>query len=129
MSTQTLFLLILIGIAAGILSGFVGVGGGVVIVPMLMIALGMSQYEAQGTSLFILLLPVGILAVYNYYKAGYINWKFGLIVAAGFVIGGFIGSRIALKISPSVVKIVFGLLMAYVSIKMISSGINTFNHD
>ena len=66
MDTQTVLILIVIGLLAGILSGFVGVGGGVIIVPALVYALGMSQHGAQGTSLFILLLPVGILAVYNY---------------------------------------------------------------
>ena len=66
MDTQSLIILILIGVFAGVLSGFVGVGGGVIIVPALMYAIGMSQFEAQGTSLFVLLLPVGILAVNNY---------------------------------------------------------------
>ncbi len=129
MDTHTLLILISVGILAGILSGFVGVGGGVIIVPALMYAIGMSQMEAQGTSLFVLLLPVGILAVNNYYRAGNINWKFGLIIAGTFVIGGYIGSKLALRISPSIVRIIFGLLMAYVSIRMIASGINTFNHE
>lgn len=124
MTLDTILILTAIGIMAGILSGFVGIGGGVVIVPALMYTLSMSQYEAQGTSLFILLLPVGILAVMNYYKSGNINWQFGIIVAAAFVIGGYIGSKLALRISPSIVKIVFGILMTYVSIKMILSGIN-----
>lgn len=129
METQTVIILVLVGIAAGILSGFVGVGGGVVIVPALMYALGMSQYEAQGTSLFILLLPVGFLAVLNYYKAGSIHWKFGLIVALTFVVGGYVGSKFALKISPAWVKLIFGLIMAYVSVRMIISGYNTITND
>ncbi|MCH2224447.1 MAG: TSUP family transporter [Crocinitomicaceae bacterium] len=129
MSPQTILILSAIGILAGVLSGFVGVGGGVVIVPALMYAIGMSQMEAQGTSLFILLLPVGILAVNNYYKADNINWKFGLIVALTFVVGGYIGSKLALKISPSLVKIIFGIIMAFVSVKMILSGINNFSND
>jgi uncharacterized protein len=129
MSIQTILILVLIGVLAGILSGFVGVGGGVIIVPALIYVLGMSQFEAQGTSLFILLLPVGVLAVNNYWKAGHINWQFGLIVALTFVVGGFIGSKLALKLSPSIVKLVFGIIMAFVSIKMIMSGINGLSNE
>ena len=80
MTTQTIITIILIGITAGILSGFVGVGGGILIVPALVYTMGMSQFEAQGTSLFVLLLPVGILAVMNYAKADTINWKVGIII-------------------------------------------------
>lgn len=129
MTIQTLLILGLIGIMAGILSGFVGVGGGVIIVPALVYALGMSQHGAQGTSLFILLLPVGFLAVYNYWKADSINWKFGLVVALTFVIGGYIGSKLSLKLSPSLVKLIFGIIMAYVSFKMIMSGLNNITND
>ena len=129
MDTQTLLILIAIGILAGMLSGFVGVGGGVIIVPALIYVLGMSQFEAQGTSLFVLLLPVGILAVHNYYKTDQINWKFGLVISLAFVVGGFFGSRLALKMSPAVIRIIFGAVMAIVSIKMITSGINTLSND
>ncbi|TNE98207.1 MAG: sulfite exporter TauE/SafE family protein [Bacteroidetes bacterium] len=129
MEQQTIYILIVIGILAGILSGFVGVGGGVIIVPALVYVLGMSQHGAQGTSLFILLLPVGILAVMNYWKAGNVNWKFGLIVAVTFVIGGYIGSKLALRLSPGLVKLIFGLVMAYVSIRMILSGFNTLTNE
>lgn len=119
----------MIGILAGILSGFVGVGGGVIIVPALVYTLGMSQHGAQGTSLFILLLPVGILAVYNYWKTDNINWKFGLIVAVAFVVGGYIGSKLSLKLSPGIVKLVFGIIMAYVSIRLMLSGYNAISND
>lgn len=129
MTTQTIFILVLIGVLAGILSGFVGVGGGIIIVPALVYALGMSQYEAQGTSLFVLLLPVGILAVMNYSKSGEINWKFGLIIALTFVVGGFIGSKLALKLSPGLVKFIFGIIMAVVSIKLIHSGYNALSNE
>ncbi len=129
MDTQTVLILIAIGILAGILSGFVGVGGGVIIVPGLIYVLGMTQLQAQGTSLFILLLPVGILAVRNYYKSDQINWQFGIVVALAFVVGGYFGSKFALKISPSLVRIIFGVIMAIVSVKMITSGINTLSND
>ena len=126
MPLQTTLILVLIGLIAGFLSGFVGVGGGIVIVPALVYFLGFSQHTAQGTSLFILLLPVGFLAVMNYYKTANINWKFGLIIAVCFVFGGYIGSKLAIKISPSLVRIIFGLVMAYISILMIFSGYNSF---
>lgn len=127
MDTQTILILISIGIGAGVLSGFVGVGGGVIIVPVLMYAFSMTQYEAQGTSLFVLLLPVGILAVQNYWRSGNINWQYGLVIAITFVFGGYLGSKLALRISPSIVKLVFGLLMAYVAIRMIASGVKSLN--
>ena len=73
MTIQTVILLIIVGLAAGILSGMIGIGGGIIIVPALVYILGFSQKEAQGTSLGLLLLPVGILAVLNYYKAGFID--------------------------------------------------------
>ena len=129
MTTQTILILVLIGISAGILSGFVGVGGGIIIVPALVYLLGMSQFEAQGTSLFVLLLPVGVLAVINYTRAENINWKFGLVVAVTFVVGGYIGSKLALKISPTVVKLVFGIIMAFVSVRLILSGFNGLSNE
>lgn len=129
MTVQTLIILVLIGILAGVLSGFIGVGGGVVIVPALVYFLGLTQHQAQGTSLFILLLPVGILAVINYSKTQNINWSYGTVVAVAFVIGGYFGSKLSLKLSPSIVKLVFGVLMAYVSIRMILSGYNSLGNE
>lgn len=129
MTTQTIIILITIGIVAGVLSGFVGVGGGVVIVPALVYFLGLTQHQAQGTSLFILVLPVGILAVLNYAKSENINWNFGIIIAIAFVLGGYLGSKLSLKLSPSIVKLAFGLLMAFVSIKLIYSGYNSLSNE
>jgi uncharacterized protein len=129
MTIQTILILVLIGVASGMLSGFVGVGGGVIIVPALVFFLGLSQHNAQGTSLFILLLPVGILAVMNYWKAGEINWKYGIIVSIAFVLGGYFGSKLSLKMSPHLVKFVFGLFMVVVSAKLIYSGYIGLNSE
>jgi uncharacterized membrane protein YfcA len=129
MTTQTIFLLVSIGLLAGILSGFVGVGGGIVIVPGLVYMLGFSQHQAQGTSLFILSMPVVILATMNYWKSGNVNWKFGLVIAITFILGGYIGSKLALKISPGLVKFLFGLLMAYVSFRLIVSGYQSISSN
>lgn len=123
MTNSTLLILLSIGLGAGLLSGFVGIGGGVVIVPALVFLLGLSQHEAQGTSLFVLVMPVVFLALSNYWKTGNVNWKYGLIIAIAFIIGGYFGSKLSLKLSPQIVKLVFGLLMAYVSFQLIFSSI------
>ncbi|HTB53599.1 MAG TPA: sulfite exporter TauE/SafE family protein [Ferruginibacter sp.] len=119
MDTQLWILLILIGIASGMLSGLVGVGGGLIIVPALIIFLGFSQKMAQGTSLGILLLPVGILGVMEYYKHGYIDIKVALIISVGFLAGGFFGSKIALVLPQDIVKKIFAVFIIIIGIKML----------
>mgnify|MGYP006363915843 FL=1 len=118
MDTQTILILFCIGIVAGMLSGIVGIGGGIIIVPALVFFLGFSQLKAQGTSLGILLLPVGILAVIQFYKQGYIDMKTVGIVACSFVVGGYLGSKIALALPQETVKKVFAVLLLLISIKM-----------
>ena len=129
MTIQTILILAATGLMAGILSGFVGVGGGIIIVPALVFLLGMSQHSAQGTSLFVLCLPVVFLAFFNYWKEGQVNWKFGLIIAVTFLIGGFVGSKLSLKLSPSLVQIILGLIMAYVSFRLLFAGFSTLSSD
>lgn len=116
---QVVLLLLLVGLLAGMMSGFVGIGGGVVMVPALVYLLGFSQLQAQGTSLAVLVMPVGILAVMNYYKAGQMDVTAALVIAIGFVVGGFFGSKYALKLPEHKVKFVFALLMLYVVGKML----------
>ena len=122
MTVQTILMLSSIGIFAGILSGFVGVGGGIIIVPGLVFLLGLTQHEAQGTSLFVLAMPVVWLGLMNYWKDGNVQWKFGLIVALTFFVGAYFGSKLSLKLNPNLVKLLFGILMGLVSIKLILSG-------
>jgi uncharacterized membrane protein YfcA len=129
MSLQTILLLTLIGLAAGMLSGMVGIGGGVVIVPALVFLLGLSQHQAQGTSLFILSLPVLLLAVMNYWRSGNVNWHFGLVIASTFVLGAFLGSKLTLRLPEAWVKLIFGLLMAYVSFQLILAGYSGIQKD
>jgi len=119
MDMQTILIVILIGIAAGTLSGLVGVGGGVIIVPALVYFIGFSQKTAQGTSLGLILLPVGILGVLQYYKQGHIDVKVVGMLAIGFLIGGYLGSRIALNLSQETVKKIFAVVMVLVALKMI----------
>ena len=119
MSTQTVILIVLVGLAAGILSGLVGVGGGIIIVPALIFLLGFSQHQAQGTSLGILLLPAGIFAAINYYKQGYIDIKVVLILFVGFLAGGYLGSKISLNLSESVIKKIFAIVLIFIAGKML----------
>lgn len=119
MNTQTILLLLVVGLLSGMLSGLIGVGGGIIIVPALIILLGFSQQQAQGTSLGILLLPVGLLAVYNYYKKGFIDIKVVLIMSVAFVIGGWFGSKIALNISQTALKRVFAVILVVIATKML----------
>lgn len=120
MSLETILMLIAIGISAGILSGLIGIGGGIVMVPLLLL-LGFSQQQAQGTSLAALLPPVTLLAVINYHKEGYIDWRYALTISLFFVIGGFIGSKIAVNLDQKILKKVFGVILLIVAGKMILS--------
>ena len=119
MSGQIVIILIIIGLLAGMLSGLIGVGGGIIIVPALMFFVGFTQKEAQGTSLGLLLLPIGILAVLNYYNKGLIDIKVVGIMAASFIIGGFLGSKIALAISEDSLKKIFAFVLFYTGFKML----------
>jgi len=118
MNSETILILILVGLAAGTLSGLVGVGGGIIIVPALVFFLGFSQQAAQGTSLGLLLLPVGILAVINYYNKGFIDLKVVGIMCAAFVLGGWLGSKLALSLSQDLVKKIFAIVLFYTAFKM-----------
>lgn len=119
MTGQIVLILILIGLFAGMLSGLIGVGGGIIIVPCLIYFLGFNQYEAQGTSLGLLLLPIGILAVINYYNKGYIDVKYVAIMAVSFVIGGWLGSKVSLVLSEDALKKIFAIILFYTAFKML----------
>lgn len=121
MSISTVLILVAIGLAAGLLSGMVGVGGGIIMVPLFVYFLGLTQHNAQGMSLAIMLPPVTFFAVLNYHKAGAINWKMALIVSVIFVVGGYLGSKMALKIDQQSLKKIFGVVMLVAAFKMIFS--------
>ena len=116
-----ILILLAVGLVAGVLSGMVGIGGGIVIVPVLIYFLGFTQHQAQGTVLFMFLLPIGALGVMNYYKSGYIDWRVALIMASTFLIGSFLGSKIAVSLDKNVVQKVFGFIILIIAIKMIFS--------
>lgn len=111
--------LIILGVIAGVLAGLLGVGGGIVIVPALVYIFGFSQKMALGTSLALLLPPIGILAAYSYYKAGQVNISAALIIIAGFLIGSYFSSRYATHLHSANLMRIFGVFLLVVAIKMI----------
>lgn len=121
MTLSTLIILILIGLLSGLLSGVFGIGGAIIVIPALVFIVGLSQHEAQGTSLAFMLPPVGILAAWNYYKAGYVNWKIALVLSLTFVVGAYLGSHFSVNVSDRTLRRFFGVLMILVAIKMIFS--------
>lgn len=119
---STIIILLVIGLVAGTASGFIGIGGGVIIVPAIVYFIGMSQHQAQGISLTMYLLPIGLLGVINYYKGGFITMdtvKIALITATTFVIGSYIGSKFAVALSAETVKKIFGVFLLLIAFKMI----------
>lgn len=115
------FLYILLGLVVGVLSGIVGIGGGIMIIPALVYFFHMSQHKAQGTSLAALLLPIGALAFWEYYKAGNVDLKAGLLIAFGFLIGGYFGGLWAQHLPEVVLRRVFGTLLAIIGIQLLLS--------
>lgn len=124
MDIQALVILILIGVAAGVLSGLVGVGGGIILVPALVYFLHYNQHQAQGTSLGVLAFPVVLLAFLTYYKAcqqtgSPIEFKIIAIIAAGFIGGSYLGSNIAVRIDQQMLKKIFAVILFYTGFKML----------
>ncbi len=111
-------LYLILGLAAGMLSGLLGIGGAVVIVPALIYLFGLSQHLAQGTTLALMLPPIGLLAALTYYKQGYVNWEIAAFICAGFFIGGLFGARVAIGVNSEVLRKIFGVAMFLVSIHM-----------
>ena len=115
-----IIVLLIIGLAAGLVSGVLGVGGGIIVIPMLVGFLGYTQKDAQGTSLGLLLLPIGILAVMNYHKAGYVNLKAVGIMVVTFVIGSYLSSLYAITLPEGVLKKVFAVFLILYAIKLLT---------
>ncbi len=119
MDISTLLILLLIGLAAGVFGGMVGLGGGIIMVPAMVYFLGMTQHGAQGTSLAVMLPPVGLFAVMNYYKAGQLNLKYALVIGAAFLIGGYFGSKFAMNIPVAMMRKIFAFAMIAMAINML----------
>ena len=119
MNTMQLIILIIIGLVAGLVSGSMGVGGGIIIIPALVLFLGLSQQQAQGTSIAVISVPVAAVAAFNYYKGGFINMKFAAIIILTFVIGAYFGSKMAVHLPAKTLQKSFGVLLLLVGIKML----------
>ena len=118
MDMNSIIVYILIGLMAGTVSGLIGIGGGVVVVPALCL-LGWSQHRAQGTTLAMLIPPIGILAAYTYYRQGHVNLKVAALLCLGFFFGGFLGARLATALPALMLRRVFGVAMLVIALRMI----------
>ncbi len=112
-------LYILLGLVAGVLSGVVGIGGGVFIVPSLTLFFGLSQHQAQGTTLAMLVPPIGILAAWTYYKQGHVDLRIAALLCLGFVFGSLFGAKLAVLLSNAALKKVFGAALLMISLKLL----------
>jgi uncharacterized membrane protein YfcA len=119
MDGQIIAVIIIIGFAAGMMGGLIGIGGGLIVVPALVYFLSYSQHQAQGTSLGLLILPVAILGAFNYYKKGYIDPRVVGLLALGFVAGSYLGSKYALNLPQATLKKVFAIFLLILSLKML----------
>jgi len=112
-------LFILLGLVAGTVGGLIGVGGGVIIVPALVLLFGFTQHQAQGTSLGVFILPVGLLAAYTYFKHGNLDIKAAALICLGVFFGMLFGAKIANLLPPVVLKKVFGFFFLLISLRML----------
>jgi len=116
---MNIFFYILLGVVAGIFSGLIGIGGGIIIVPVLVLLFGLSQHSAQGTTLALMVPPIGLLAAWAYYKQGFVDLKIAAFVCLGFFVGGLLGAKFAIGIPGVILKRIFGVVLLAVSVKMI----------
>lgn len=121
MNLTTIIILVLIGLMAGVFGGLFGIGGAVIMIPALVYFLGVDQHMAQGTSLAVLLPPIGLFAAWNYYKEGQVNIWFAVIIAISFMVGGYFGSKLALNLPEQLMKKIFAIFLILIALKLIFS--------
>jgi uncharacterized membrane protein YfcA len=109
----------LLGLIAGSLSGLLGIGGAVVIIPALVLVFGYGQRTAQGTTLLLMIPPIGLLAALQYWKAGDVNLKAAVIIAAFFFVGGLLGGKLATSLDPTLIRRIFAVFLIGIAIKML----------
>jgi uncharacterized membrane protein YfcA len=119
MAVNQIFILLAIGLMAGLVSGAMGVGGAIIIVPCLVFFMGLTQHQAQGTSLAVLVFPVGIFAVMNYAKNGFVNIKFAAVLIVAFLLGAYLGSALAVNIPERIMQRIFAVILLFVGAKML----------
>jgi uncharacterized membrane protein YfcA len=113
------FLHLLLGLIAGIFSGLIGIGGAVIIIPSLVLLFGLSQHTAQGTTLALMVPPIGLLAAWTYYKAGFVDLRIAGLICLGFFVGGLAGAEFATEINDKALQRIFGVVLLLASLKMI----------
>lgn len=116
---MNILLCLAVGLAAGVFSGLIGIGGATIIIPALVFLFGLSQHTAQGTTLAIMVPPIGLLAAWTYYKAGFVDLKIAVFICLGFFLGGLFGAKLATGISGVVLEKIFGIFLLLISLKMI----------
>jgi uncharacterized protein len=119
MTITTFIILVLIGLVAGVFSGMIGIGGAIIIIPALIFLLNLDQHTAQGTSLAIMLPPIGLLAAYNYYRVGALNLNYAMVIAATFFIGGYLGSKFALTIPVDILRKIFAIVLILIAVRLL----------
>jgi uncharacterized protein len=110
---------ILLGLATGVFSGLIGLGGGIILVPALVFIFKLSQHQAQGTTLALMVPPIGLLAAWSYWQEGFVDLRIAALVGAGFFVGGFLGAKLATGVSTAALERTFGVALLLISIKMI----------
>jgi len=116
---MSILLYLILGLVAGILSGLIGIGGGTIIVPALVFLFGFSQHLAQGTTLALLVPPIGILAAWTYYRQGFVDLGIAAYICVGFFFGGMLGAKLATGLSNIVLERIFGVALLLIALKMI----------
>lgn len=118
LTIPTIIGLLAIGLVAGSMSGLIGIGGGIIMVPAMVFLLGMTQHQAQGTSLAVMIPPIGLLAAMQYYKQGHIDLRFAAVIALGFLVGGMIGGKFAIDLPEAILRKVFACVLIAIAVKM-----------
>ncbi len=121
MNIYTLLLLLLIGLITGGLGGMLGIGGGLILIPALVYLIGLTEHEAVGTSLAVMLPPIGLFAAYNYYKTGHVNLLYALILALAFMVGSYFTSKIAITMPENLIRKIFSVFLIIIAFKMFYS--------
>jgi len=116
---MNVFLYLLLGLVTGIFSGLIGIGGAIIIIPSLVLLFGLSQHTAQGTTLALMVPPIGLLAAWTYYKQGFIDFKIAGLICLGFFFGGLVGAKFATEIPDDILRKIFGVILLASSLRMI----------
>lgn len=116
---MNMLLYLILGLVTGVFSGLIGIGGAIIIIPCLVLLFGLSQHTAQGTTLALMVPPIGLLAAWVYYKQGFVDLKIAALICLGFFVGGLLGAKFAMKIPDELLRKIFGVILLIASLKMI----------